>query len=324
MKLIVDITKHLPAFTLSVSFSTKEGLTSLFGPSGSGKSLTLRAIAGISDPDEGYIELDGKVLFDSRKGISIPPERRNIGFLFQNYALFPTMNVWKNLYQGTSRIKEKREKIGRIEKMGNMLSISHLMEKYPFELSGGESQRVALGRMLLTDPDFLLFDEPFSALDDTLKGKIEEEFNETIKKSGKSGLMVTHSRKEALHLTSSIIFIKDGRVIGKGELPEVYKTPRTKEEAELFGYENIFRMDGYDVPMLRTTLKETGRYVLVKSFSVIPGNSYRVAFSTPEENGYHTVAYNSETNARVSFSSRKKREEGEMLSLSIDEYTILS
>ena len=118
------------------------------------------------------------------------------------------MNVWKNLYQGTSRIKEKREKIGRIEKMGNMLSISHLMEKYPFELSGGEAQRVALGRMLLTDPDFLLFDEPFSALDDTLKGKIEEEFNETIKKSGKSGLMVTHSRKEALHLTSSIIFIK--------------------------------------------------------------------------------------------------------------------
>ena len=194
MSLHVDVRKALGSFTLDVSFTAENGITSLLGASGCGKSMTLKCIAGIEKPDEGRIELDGRVLFDSEAGINLPPQKRRVGYLFQNYALFPNMTVRQNILCGLNREKDRAAKEQRLRDMLQMMQLEGLEERKPAQLSGGQQQRVALARILVNDPQILLLDEPFSALDSNLRDSLKVELRDLLKRFGREVLMVTHDR----------------------------------------------------------------------------------------------------------------------------------
>ena len=155
MSLKVDIRKDLGGFRLDVKFEAESGVTCLLGASGCGKSMTLKCIAGIDKPDDGRIELDGRVLYDSKEKIDLPPQQRRVGYLFQNYALFPNMTVRQNILCGLCREKDRAEKEKRLGEMVKMLQLEGLENHKPHQLSGGQQQRVALARILVSDPQLL-------------------------------------------------------------------------------------------------------------------------------------------------------------------------
>ena len=172
MSLSVHIEKKLGAFTLSVRFETRGGVLGILGASGSGKSKTLQCIAGIERPDAGRIVLNGRVLFDSRSRTDMRVQDRHVGYLFQNYALFPHMTVEENIYSGIRYLKDKRERQRRVDDMIGRMHLTGLSDRKPGQLSGGQQQRTALARCLINEPDILLLDEPFSALDTWLREQL--------------------------------------------------------------------------------------------------------------------------------------------------------
>lgn len=239
MSLFVDIRKKLKGFYLNVSFETNGEYLGILGASGSGKSMTLKCIAGIETPDEGRIVLNGKVLFDSKEKINLKPQERNIGYLFQNYALFPNMTVEENI--GIGLIESKEKKKDKINEMIRLFQLSGLEKKYPSELSGGQAQRVALARAIIYKPDILMLDEPFSALDSYLKEKLQTDILELLKFYDKEVLMVTHSRNEVYKFCENVVIIEKGKSILIGNTKEVFKNPKLKEVATLTGCKNISR-----------------------------------------------------------------------------------
>jgi molybdate transport system ATP-binding protein len=236
--LVCNITKNLNGFSLDVNFTTRPGVTSLLGASGSGKSMTLRCIAGISKPDQGRIELNGITLFDSEKKINLPPQKRNTGFLFQDYALFPNMTVQHNIMTGAKN-KTTREKQTTAEELAEAFHIAPHLHKYPYQLSGGEKQRCALARILAGSPDILMLDEPFGALDSHLRWALELELAETFKHFHKPVLYVSHNRDEIYRLCDNIIIISGGRNEASGEKWEIFKNPQTVQAARVTGCKNI-------------------------------------------------------------------------------------
>ncbi|MBE6053759.1 MAG: ATP-binding cassette domain-containing protein [Clostridium sartagoforme] len=239
MSLFVDIKKKLKGFSLDVSFETKGDYLGILGASGSGKSMTLKCIAGIETPDEGIIILNGKVLFDSRKKINLKPQERNIGYLFQNYALFPNMTVEENI--GIGLKISKVEKNHKVSEIINRFRLQGLEKKYPRELSGGQQQRVAMARCLIYKPDILMLDEPFSALDSYLKEKLQIELLKQLKNYEGEVLMVTHSRDEVYRFCKNISIIEKGKSILFGDTKEIFNQPKIKEAAILTGCKNISR-----------------------------------------------------------------------------------
>ena len=239
MSLFVDIKKELKGFSLDVSFETKGDYLGILGASGSGKSMTLKCIAGIETPDEGIIILNGKVLFDSRKKINLKPQERNIGYLFQNYALFPNMTVEENI--GIGLKISKVEKNHKVSEIINRFRLQGLEKKYPRELSGGQQQRVAMARCLIYKPDILMLDEPFSALDSYLKEKLQIELLKQLKNYEGEVLMVTHSRDEVYRFCKNISIIEKGKSILFGDTKEIFNQPKIKEAAILTGCKNISR-----------------------------------------------------------------------------------
>ncbi len=229
MKLTVDIKKDFGSFVLTSSFETEDLITGFLGSSGSGKSMTLKCIAGIVTPDEGYIALDGRVLFDSSKRISIRPQDRKVGYLFQNYALFPTMSVKKNIMCGLIREKDKGQKKRKYDESISLLHLEGLENRLPFQLSGGQAQRVALARIIVSEPDLLLLDEPFSALDAFLRKNLQTELLEVLQNLGKQAILVTHSAREVRRMTTNLFVMKDGRIIRRGRTEEVFSDPRSDD-----------------------------------------------------------------------------------------------
>ncbi|MBO6040314.1 MAG: ATP-binding cassette domain-containing protein, partial [Oscillospiraceae bacterium] len=204
MSLTVRIRKSLGSFTLDVDFQAENGVTCLLGASGCGKSMTLKCIAGIERPDEGCIELDGRVLFDSQRHIDLPPQKRKVGYLFQNYALFPNMSVRQNILCGLHREKDKAAREDALRNMLRMMQLEGLEQHKPSQLSGGQQQRAALARILVSEPKLLLLDEPFSALDGHLRDALKIELRDLLRQFGREVLMVTHSRDEAYNMSESI------------------------------------------------------------------------------------------------------------------------
>jgi len=232
--LLCNISKHLDGFSLNVDIAAKPGVTALMGASGSGKSMTLRCIAGISKPSSGRIELGGTVLFDSEKKINLPPQKRNIGFLFQDYALFPNMTVRQNIMTGA---KNKAANIA--EELAVKFHITQHLHKYPAELSGGEKQRCALARIFAGSPDMLMLDEPFAALDSHLRFELEMELSELIKRFNKPVLYVSHNRSEVYRLCDNIVIMDGGKNEPLGDKQTVFKKPATVQAARLTGCKNI-------------------------------------------------------------------------------------
>lgn len=270
MSLFVDIEKKIGSFRLKVKFETGDGTTALLGASGCGKSMTLKCIAGIEKPDRGRIVLNGVTLFDSGNKINLPPQARKTGFLFQSYALFPNMTVRENILAGTKRWEKKKNKNSsgsqntndklcsgtgnyepetcissvltadeRAEEIMKRFDISHLGDKLPSQLSGGEQQRTALARILVSDPEILLLDEPFSALDRHLRFRLEQEVREVIREFGKTVILVSHDRDEVFRLSDDIVILNDGKVDVAGTKKEVFRNPHTGSAALVTGCKNI-------------------------------------------------------------------------------------
>ena len=209
MSLVVDIRKNYGKFQLDVSFETGSGhVTGLLGASGCGKSVTLRCIAGIETPDEGRIVLDGRVLFDREKGINLSPQRRHVGYLFQNYALFPNMTVKQNITVG---VRDRKAREQTAEQLIRAFGLEGNEHKYPRQLSGGQQQRTALARILASEPEVLLLDEPFSALDSYLKWQVEGELAELLEGFAGPVLFVTHSRDEVRRICHQACVLDQGR-----------------------------------------------------------------------------------------------------------------
>lgn len=244
----VDIEKKFGKFTLKTKFQFDNEIMGLLGASGSGKSLTLKCIAGIEKPDKGRIILNDRVLFDSEKKINISPKDRKIGYLFQDYALFPNMNVYENIKVGI-REGENFDKLIK-EKLEEM-RISNLKDKKISEISGGEKQRVALARLLINKPEIILLDEPFSALDDYLKSKIELEVAEVLRNYKIPTILVSHSREEVYRLCNEICVMSNGKSEDLMNKKELFKNPKTFSSCLISGCKNFSKIEKISENRLR-------------------------------------------------------------------------
>jgi molybdate transport system ATP-binding protein len=226
-------------FALDVEFEVPPGVTILFGASGSGKSTTLLAIAGILQPDEGEIRVDEQIFFDSRRQINLPIRERGVGYVFQNLALFPHLSVRGNVEFGMKNMPA-RQRHQRAAEMISALKIEHTTSRKPGEISGGEAQRVALARALASAPKVLLLDEPLSAIDEATKSEILADLKTLNRDLRLPILYVTHSRDEAVTLGERVMVYEQGRVVASGEPLEVFRLPVRRSVARLSGVENIF------------------------------------------------------------------------------------
>lgn len=207
----VQIYKKLAEFDLDVSFQVNDNILGFMGASGSGKSMTLKCIAGIETPDQGRIVLNDRVLFDSEKKINVPIQKRNVGYMFQSYALFPNMNVYENISVGLRARKVKDVDIVA-QKVMKQFQISELASRYSKQLSGGQRQRVALARLMAYEPDVLLLDEPFNALDEDLKEDLLRELKSELQIS-KPVIFVSHNKEEVNELCDFKYKIKQGEIV---------------------------------------------------------------------------------------------------------------
>jgi molybdate transport system ATP-binding protein len=232
------VTAGQVTFSLEAAFTVGQGISVLFGPSGAGKTTILRAIAGILTPDEGRVGVNGDVYFDSRQSINLPLGRRRVGFVFQDYLLFPHMTAMQNAAYG---VREGTEKVRRAHarEMLAMLGIEHAADRYPHRLSGGEQQRVALARALASDPAALLLDEPLSAVDASTRARLLEEIVEAQRKSRVPFLYVTHAPADAVRAGDAALILEQGRVVQQGKPQEVFNAPASARAARAAGEDNI-------------------------------------------------------------------------------------
>ena len=279
MAIEVRMKKKLGNFQLDIDFKTDENRIGILGASGCGKSMTLKCIAGIETPDEGRIIVDGTLLYDSAKKISLKPQKRHIGYLFQNYALFPTMTVEENIAAGLQGGKEEKRR--RVVEMMEKFQLLGLGKQLPGELSGGQQQRVALARIMAYEPEVILLDEPFSALDDFLKDRLAQEMLDLLKDYRGTVILVSHSRDEIYRFTRELLTMADGMQISYGGTREIFANPGRKETARLTGCKNIAeakRIDGrhLEVPEWGITLRlnenipEKVAFVGVRAHEFIP------------------------------------------------------
>ena len=250
MSLEVTIAKRFEGFTLHADFAAGNTATAILGASGCGKSMTLRCIAGIVKPDNGRIVLDGRVLFDSEQGIDLPPQQRNVGLLFQNYALFPNMTVEQNILCALKKEKDPAARKAACGAALRAMRLEELAHRLPSELSGGQQQRAALARILVGRPRILMLDEPFSALDSYLREEVEGEVGSLLSTFDGTALLVTHNRDEAYRLCREMIVMDGGEVLRAGTTKEVFADPRRLTTARLTGCKNILpcvRVDEHHV-----------------------------------------------------------------------------
>lgn len=235
MELLVQIKKKLDSFLLDVSFEAGREVLALLGASGCGKSMTLKCIAGIETPEEGRIVLDGAVLFDSEQKINLPPQKRRVGYLFQDYALFPSMTVEQNILSALGRGKSR-------EKAGYYIKQYHLegMERYyPGQLSGGQKQRAAMARLMAAGPKLVLLDEPFAALDSYLKEGMLREMKEELKNLDIPAVFVSHDRDEVFAMSRTVCSMVSGKTEPAVEKRKFFEAPESVSAAVLSGCKNI-------------------------------------------------------------------------------------
>ena len=241
----VNIQKKLKEFDLEVDFELRNGRLGILGPSGCGKSMTLKSIAGIVNPDDGIVSLttdNETIYFDSSKKINLKPQKRNVGYLFQNYALFPNMTVEENIAVGLSKGENKKT----VAEMIKRFHLDGLEKRYPRQLSGGQQQRVALARILAYGPDVILLDEPFSAMDTFLKEQLRLELLNSLNDFEGFSIMVTHDRDEAFQFCDELIVLDEGKIIAKGDTYEIFENPRKVQVARLTGCKNISKIEIID------------------------------------------------------------------------------
>ena len=241
MSLEISIEKDLDTFKLKTSFNNNCGSLGFLGESGSGKSMCLKCIAGLESPDKGKIIINDKILFDSEKKINLPPQERKIGYLFQNYALFPNMTIEENLSIALKNLSKQKKK-NLCNEYIEKFHLTGLNKRYPWQLSGGQQQRVALARALITSPEILLLDEPFSALDHHLRHSMEKELLNTLKDYSGDIIFVTHDIEECYRVCSNILVFNKGIALNKRDKDDLFNFPKSLVEAKLTGCKNISKV----------------------------------------------------------------------------------
>lgn len=232
MCLEISVKKHFRDFDLDVEWSSGNELVALFGYSGSGKTVTLKTIAGISDPDSGRICLDGRTLFDSGSGINERPQNRGTGYVFQDHALFPHLTVEQNIAYGLRGISRKGVSY-RVSEMIDLFHLGGFEKKYPATLSGGQKQRVSFARALAVKPSLMLLDEPFSALDSMIRMEMRSVLKNIQKTFGIPVVLVTHDFPEALEVADRMIVYSEGRIQQTGTPSGIFRTPANEKVSEL-------------------------------------------------------------------------------------------
>lgn len=292
MSLKVNIKKRLGNFNLDVAFETERGVFAILGASGCGKSMTLKCIAGIETPDEGRIELNGRVLYDSAKKINLTPQKRRVGYMFQDYALFPNMTVEQNIKAGMGKHPEEE----KVRSYINRFRLEGLEKHYPAQLSGGQKQRVAMARMIASEPDILLLDEPFSALDSYLKWELEQEMRDMLAEVQKPVLFVSHNRDEVYRLCSVVSCIDHGKMEVIEKTKEFFHNPKTKTAAVLSGCKNISAAEivdnnhikalGWGITLCVSEIPEETKAVGIRAHSFYPVNAEQIPGKESAANEY--------------------------------------
>jgi len=237
--LTAQFRKQLTEFALEAEFQAVSGFNILFGPSGAGKTTLLDCIAGLTEPDEGRISIGDRVLFDASQPVDLPVSKRRVGYVFQSLALFPHLTVEQNIRYGMAHVLPA-ERTSRTSAILESFRILHLAKRYPREVSGGEKQRTALARTLVTDPAVLLLDEPLAALDSATKTKIIDDLRDWNRSHRIPILYVTHSREEVFALGEQVLVLDAGRIVAQGTPHEVISAPQQETVAQLVGFENVF------------------------------------------------------------------------------------
>lgn len=279
MMLDVEITKKLRQFSLELAFRGERGCLGILGPSGCGKSMTLKSIAGIITPDRGHVTVGRRKLYDSRAKINLKPQKRKVGYLFQNYALFPNMTVEQNITCGLDKKDGQKEE--KTSKMIERFQLQGLEKSFPGRLSGGQQQRVALARILAYEPEVLLLDEPFSAMDAHLKEGLRLQLMRIIESYDGVTVMVTHDRDEAYQLCDHILLLQEGKILEQGQTQSLFDRPKTVQAARLTGCKNLskfekisdYRVRAVDWDLELTTSEKVGddiRYVGIRAHDFIP------------------------------------------------------
>ena len=276
MGITVEVKKKLGEFCLDIRFQSEASRIGILGASGCGKSMTLKSIAGIESPDEGEIVINDHVVFDSRQKVNIKPQKRNIGYLFQNYALFPTMTVNRNIAAGLKGTRQEKQE--RVQEMIRRFQLEGLEERLPGELSGGQQQRVALARIMAYEPDVILLDEPFSALDMFLKDRLQQELMEMLEGYHGIVVMVSHNRDEIYRFSEDLLILDQGRVVTSGKTRDIFDHPRRKAAARLTGCKNFSRAKRLD----EHTVKALDWGVELKTRNRIPEDTTWIGFRAHE------------------------------------------
>ena len=227
MKLQVELEKKVKTGTIQVKFSLENEVLGILGRSGCGKSVTLKCIAGILQPEKGKIQLDDRVLYDSERNISRKARERRIGYLFQNYALFPNLTVLENICFSLKRSDREGQAYAR--ELMERFYLTEVADSYPAILSGGQQQRTAMARMLAARPEVLLLDEPFSALDSFLRREMEREVREVLKSFGGVSILVSHNKEEIRRLTQRCMVMEQGKIAELGRTEEIFARPGSAE-----------------------------------------------------------------------------------------------
>lgn len=298
MSLIVDIEKKLGSFILRAKFETGHGTMALLGASGCGKSVTLKCIAGIMTPDKGRIVLDGETLFDSEKHIDLTPQRRQVGYLFQQYALFPNMTVLQNIQCGI-RSGSRGEKQQRASEQLRRFRLEGLEKKYPAQLSGGQQQRVALARILASEPRAILLDEPFSALDGFLKWNLEMELADFLSDFSGPILWVSHDLGECFRSCRSVCIMDNGASLPVTDMETLVHHPATQCAARLVGLRNFLpgrrceggvRIDGWEMVLPLQAASEQVTVAIPESAIVLAREGYTARVCRVIRDLHDTVA----------------------------------
>lgn len=311
MALIVDIEKTIGKFHLKTAFQVEPSeIFGLLGESGCGKTMTLKCIAGIETPDRGKIILNDRVLYDSKKKINLPPQKRKIGYLFQDYALFPNMTVAQNI----NIVLHKKENIDLYLKQ---FYLEGLENHYPSMLSGGQKQRCALARMMASEPELLLLDEPFSAVDKTLKWNLELQILDVLDTMKNPVIFVSHNRDEIHHLCQNVGIMEAGQMRDVGKKEDVFAHPKTAAAARMTGCENVFSIKNETYTHVGIPC-EAVAFVKNKQNAQITGNIERIFYEEEET----ILVIRIEQNHRIFYyrtgETRNKFEQGERIYLHVD------
>ncbi|MHA2231075.1 MAG: ABC transporter ATP-binding protein [Candidatus Hodarchaeales archaeon] len=284
-------------------------IVTLLGPSGCGKTTTLRCVAGFEHADEGKIWIGEKLVFDSKKRINLSPQKRDMGMVFQSYAVWPHMSVYENIAFPLRVRKMSRPEIEeRVDQAVSIVGISELKERLPSEISGGQQQRVAFARAIVYDPAVLLLDEPLSNLDAKLRERMRFEILELQRKIGITTIYVTHDQEEAMVLSDEVVVIDLGRVIQRGEPEEIYFNPQSEFVADFIGKINFLKgtVKGQDENMTLVSIREEDFQceIYTTSTKFAPGCSVLVSVR-PENIHIHTSKPDLEINTWAARLERK-------------------